>query len=270
MKYSDELKSRFRDLVKNKAKYIALKKAESKACDVVEAVFDTDYAVSKMIISSKDDNMEEGIIKRTIVGNTYGWMDSHKDVHIPGIFTKSINENKNMFHLHDHEFKINSEVGDPIKTYEQTVPLKALGIDKRGTATALLMDSAIKREYNSKIFNKYLAGKINQHSVGMIYVKMYLCVNDDEFKEEYANWKNYIPYVINEDDALENGYFWAVTEAKLIEISCVLAGSNVLTPTMPVKSLGEPDDSTHLRNPEPGAPTQIDCEKLSKHLKLDS
>src|SRR5690348_3923001 len=108
MTYSEELKSRFRDLVKNKSKYIALKKAAVKECDIVLAEFDPEYSVSKIITSSKDDNLESGVIKRTIVGNTYKWMDSHKDVHIPGIFTKSINENKSIFHLHDHKFEINA------------------------------------------------------------------------------------------------------------------------------------------------------------------
>ena len=36
----------------------------------------------------------------------------------------------------------------------------------------------------------------------------------------------------NPEQAEEKGYFWLVREAKLIEISAVLLGSNELTPTL--------------------------------------
>ena len=46
--------------------------------------------------------------------------------------------------------------------------------------------------------------------------------------------------VINSEKALEQGYFFAVTEAKLKEVSCVIAGSNELTPTIePLKNIQE-------------------------------
>jgi len=81
-----------------------------------------------------------------------------------------------------------------------------------------------------------LNGSINQHSVGMQYVKIDLAVNDPEEEEEYATWNKYKDEVINLEKAEEQGFFWAVTEAKLIEISCVIAGSNELTPTLETKT----------------------------------
>jgi hypothetical protein len=44
--------------------------------------------------------------------------------------------------------------------------------------------------------------------------------------------------IANGEVADKKGFFWAVKEAKLIEISAVISGSNELTPTLqPVKSI---------------------------------
>jgi hypothetical protein len=99
------------------------------------------------------------------------------------------------------------------------------------------MDTRIEKARNENIFLDYKNGDINQHSVGMQYVKLELAVNDPEEKEEFAAWERYKGEVINIEKAEEQGYFWAVTEAKLIEISCVIKGSNELTPTLDNKSI---------------------------------
>lgn len=219
-------------IIKNKSEIISFKKSATKFTDCSISIENKKIAANKVISNFSDDNLKDGVIKRTIIGNTYGWMDSHDDVHIKGIFSKSISENeKNIFHLHDHLYQLAAKVGTPNKIYEQDILLKDLGVDGDGYTTCLCMDSEIKKSYNEMIYEEYLTKQINQHSVGMIYVKLFFCVNDPEYKEDYANWNTYFPQVINKDKALENGYFWAVTEAKLKEISCVLMGSNELTPT---------------------------------------
>ena len=102
------------------------------------------------------------------------------------------------------------------------------------------------KEYDQRIFRDYKNGKINQHSIGLYYVKIFLCVNDEDYKQEFAAWNKYIDMVINRDQVEEDGYFWAVTEIKLIECSAVLAGANSLTPTLEVKSStgAEPPNGT--------------------------
>jgi len=42
-----------------------------------------------------EDDEEKGVLKRTIVLNTYNWLDSHGDVHLTGTFGKSISERGN-------------------------------------------------------------------------------------------------------------------------------------------------------------------------------
>ena len=56
----------------------------------------------------------------------------------------------------------------------------------------------------------------------------------DAIAKEKAIWDKYINQVINRDASEEQGYFWAVTEAKVIEGSAVVMGSNYATPTISV------------------------------------
>lgn len=237
------------DLVKNKAEHIALKKAEVKTVKGgLNAVIKND-AVIKGVFKNGDNELQ-----RTIIGNTYLWMDSHDDVHAKGVFTKSVKERKNsIFHLHDHEYKLVAKVGEPIDVYEKDIAWKDLGVNKAGTTQALFLDSKIKRDYNSQIFNAYKNGQINQHSVGMQYVKIDLAVNDEEYEEEYKIWLDNIDSIGNKEQAEEKGYFWFVREAKLIEISAVLLGSNELTPTLQDKSEADADITSKT---EPSNDTQ--------------
>lgn len=218
---------KIKEIVEKKKELIAFKKAEIKT---VKGGLSTVTKLSTLKNKSVFKNSETSL-ERTIIGNTYYWMDSHEDVHGKGCFSKSIKES-NAFHLHDHEFKITSKVGEPIKTYEDSIKWSDLGVDKSGETEGLFMDTEIFKDYNAQIFNEYKSGRINQHSVGMQYVKIDLAVNDDEYEDEYKVWTENIDKLGNPEKAEEKGYFWLVREAKLIEISAVLLGSNELTPTM--------------------------------------
>jgi len=217
-----------KELVTNKEELIKLKKAEIKT--VKGGLSSITKSTTNEIKGTFKNN--ENSLERTIIGNTYLWMDSHDDVHAKGCFAKSIKESKGIFHLHDHEFKITSKVGEPKSVYENQIAWKDLGINKSGTTEALFMDTEIFKDYNSQIYNEYKSNRINQHSVGMQYVKIDLAVNDESYDVEYKVWQDNIDSLGNKERATENGYFWLVREAKLIEISAVLAGSNELTPTL--------------------------------------
>lgn len=222
------MKDVIKNIVENKAEIVALKKAEIKHCKGgINAVLSTKTALKGLYTNSEDK------LERTIIGNTYYWMDSHEDVHAKGCFAKSIKERQNkIFHLHDHEFKRTSKVGNPINIYEKDISWKELGINKNGTTQALHMDSEIVKSYNPQIFEEYKNDLVDQHSVGMQYVKLDLAVNDEDYEDEYKVWKENIDLIGNKEQAEEKGYFWLVREAKLIEISAVLLGSNELTPTL--------------------------------------
>ena len=87
----------------------------------------------------------------------------------------------------------------------------------------------------------------------MQYVNILLCVNNPDYKAEFANWQKYYPLVGNSEKADELGYFYAVTEAKLKEISCVIAGSNELTPTLDTKEDIESSTDTQTKEEEEAA-----------------
>lgn len=240
-----------KELVERKSELINLKKAEIKT---VKGGLTT-LNDCNIIKTDKASNDTETKLERTIVGNTYMWMDSHDDVHAKGVFSKTIKERQgDIFHLHDHEFKLTAKVGEPTKIYEKELLWSDFGVNKAGTTTALLMDTEIYKDYNNKIFNAYSKGQIKQHSVGMQYVKIDLAVNDDEYEEEYKVWQDNIENIGNKEVAEEKGYFWLVREAKLIEISAVLLGSNTLTPTLENKT--EAVNYTSEKN-EPSNDTQL-------------
>jgi hypothetical protein len=246
-------------LVEHKKEIIEFKKAVVKHTTPTTTTDKESSSTFKALSTSKEHDTDN-VIKRTVIGNTYNWLDSHGDVHLDGTFGKSISERQNkIWHLHDHEQKITAKVGIPSKIYEEKVSWSDLGIKKAGTTTALMMDSDIRKDYNNLIFQEYKDGNIDQHSVGMYYVKIDFAVNDKDHKAEFKTWNDNIENIGNREKAEELGYFYAVKEAKLVEISAVLQGSNELTPTIEAKDI-EPEQSTQ---PEPEQSTQ----KINNNLR---
>lgn len=219
-------------LVENKSEVIAFKKSQLKftkafGLDLLQA-----RAVKALNTNFKDD-VESGKITRKIIGNTYNWMDSYDDVLLNNVFAKSLAESQDkIWHLHDHLYQLTAKVGKPISIYEKEVDWADLGVSVTGKTMALFMESEISKTWNEKIFQMYLTGEINQHSVGMYYRKIKLAVNDPEWKDEYATWTQHIDAIGNKAEVIKQGYFYAVYEGDLVEISCVLAGANELTPTI--------------------------------------
>lgn len=222
----------FRYLIENKAAIIGMKKSETKESDEYGvSIFEKD--TFKALNTNHSDDPASGIIKRTIIANTYNWMDSHDDVHLDNVFSVSIKQNEGrIWHLADHEFKLTARVGEFDKVYEDAIEWKDLGVNVMGKTMALFGDSSIMQKRNPLIFDDYLTGKIDQHSVGMRYVNIELAVNDPEMKQEFKTWSDNIGKVGNRSDVEKQGFFFAVKEAKLKEISAVLEGSNRLTNTV--------------------------------------
>jgi hypothetical protein len=131
----------------------------------------------------------------------------------------------------------------------------------------LMFDSVVTPTENKAMYERYVNGKVKNHSVGMGYVKIFLAVDstDKWFAEEKEIYDKYINEIANKSDVDDYGVFFAVTEAKLIEGSAVLMGSNWATPTM---SIEEAAKSTPA--PMPTNVTEekaIDWEYIFKQLK---
>jgi hypothetical protein len=260
------IEERIAYLKANKSEIIEMKKSAIKFADVSMFTNEVNNEVIKGLHTSKSSDTET-TIKRTIVGNTYNWADSHGDVHLDGIFKKSIEERAGkIWHLHDHEQKITAKVGKPLSIYEKAVKWKDLGVNKAGETMALFMDSEISKNYNELVFNEYKDGNIDQHSVGMYYVKVDLALNDPDSKDEFNTWNKYIGIIGNKSIVEDRGYFFAIKEAKLIEISAVLQGSNELTPTIEAKEEVEPVQTTQITEPVQTTQTKKDAEGSANSL----
>lgn len=107
------------------------------------------------------------------------------------------------------------------------------------TLEVLVYESTIKKDRNPYMFEQYLKGYVLNHSVGMRYVKMFFCYDSNEsmYSQEKENFDKYYDMILNKDDVQE--YFWAITEAKDVEGSAVVKGSNFLTPVISMEVIDE-------------------------------
>lgn len=226
-------------LIENKDELIAQKRSMLKRTDPVSSIPSLYAVKGDKIVKAANNEMPESVdsVRVKVVANTAYWLDSHYDVLVPDCWKSSIKQRKGLIpHLHDHVHEIGAEVGDVIDIYSQEISLTDLGINRKGTTQSLIFETDIKKSYNEVVFDKYKSGKIRQHSIGLQYVKMSLAINDEDSQKEYDFWKKYMKLLINPEEAEERGFFWVIEEIKLLENSCVLFGSNALTPTLEVKS----------------------------------
>jgi hypothetical protein len=114
-----------------------------------------------------------------------------------------------------------------------------LGLNLKGDTEALIFNATISKQRNPYMFEQYAKGYVKEHSVGMRYVKLELAINSDNKwdVEEKEVWDKYYPEIANKEVADERGYFWAVTEAKIVEGSAVVKGSNYATPTISIEAV---------------------------------
>lgn len=265
-------------LVENKALLIAEKKAAVKEADAIQVPINLagKYFIDKegKLQKSESPGTTEAREPKGVLAviNTTNWMDSHMDVHIPGIWKKSLKDNSTMLHLQEHEMSFAAVICDDSKGYTQTMSWKELGYNIPGVTEALIFDTPFTGR-NPYMEEQYKKGFVKNHSVGMRYVVLKLCINepDDEYyKEEYANWVQYAPLVANIAEAEAHGYFWAILEAKIIEGSAVVKGSNIITPTLGFKS-AQPDASTEQDQPPAGTEKKdqkpsVDWDKIAKSI----
>jgi len=256
MKIPENLKGKdlFKFLVENKHLLITSKKAAIKHADAVickNLWVDKDGKISKAAPTKTDT----GKIQVVSVINTTNLMDSHDDVHIPGLWNRNLKTNQPLYLTEEHDLSFRGVISRNVKASVQQMTWKSLGADYKGKTEALIFTSIIEEVRNKFMYDLYKADEVPNHSVGMQYVDLKLAINDEEFKDEFANWNTYIDEVANKDDAEANGFFWPVLEAKVVEGAAVIRGSNWITPTLEVdaKSLNteelHPEKSTVTNRP---------------------
>lgn len=228
-------------VVKNKHILIAEKCMTIKTADAIFTpnvrTFDINDETKALNTSnSVSELMQSDKIQAQVVINTTKILDSHGDVHLDGLWKKSLQENKNLFLLQEHVMSFKNIISDEVKASTKSIPWSDLGFKYDGETQALVFDVAIEKDRNPFMFEQYAKGYVKNHSVGMRYIKMSLAVNDANYKAEKATWDKYINQVVNIKEVEDKGYFWAIQEAKAIEGSAVPIGSNIATPTMSVEA----------------------------------
>lgn len=256
----------FTALRENKSTLIAQKKMITKESDsLIHYVEVENRDKSSANKESIAEISEAGKLKAKLAINTTNIMDSHSDVHFDGTWNKSAKEQKNVLLLQEHQMKFNSIISDNVEVSVKKMRWKSLGFDFEGSTEVLVFDTEIEKSRNEFMFEQYNKGYVKEHSVGMRYVKLELAMNSESKwdEEEKAVWDKYIDKIVNKEVAENQGYFWAVTEAKIVEGSAVVKGSNYATPVISMqaeKSLEnktEPSKDTRLLDALKELQTQI-------------
>lgn len=237
----------FRYLIDNKELILSQKKSIIKRAEGgISATYHTEVTKELFVDKAKnpvyENDKEAGILKRTILANTYWWMDSHSDVHLgrgddpngKAVFTNTIKGRENkVYPIDQHDFSLDGRMGKTIELYEAPISWRNLGIGRTGMTEGLFAVAEISKAKSPARYEDYLNDEIDQHSVGMRYIDIQLAVNDeDNYPKETAVYKKYINKIGNKPAVDKQGYFFAVGEAFLAEYSAVIAGSNELTPTI--------------------------------------
>ena len=257
----DSKEDLFKALVENKKELISIKKSITKNADAVSyGYIETIKSGANKAIASADLPQELSV---KVVINTTNFLDSHGDVHIDGIWNKSVKDNKSFLHLQEHDRSFDKIITDNAKASIQSMTWKELGFSYSGSTQALIFESTIDKLRNGFMLKQYANGWVKNHSVGMRYVQIELAINSEaDYDKEYKDmWDEYYPIIANKEVADERGYFWVVKEAKIIEGSAVVMGSNSATPTLENKT--EAVDDT-LENDE--AEQSLQQEETQKEL----
>jgi hypothetical protein len=186
-----------------------------------------------------------------------------------GIWNKSSSEqNGKVYYVADHELKLNNIIAYPSSVNVRVKRLSwgALGKNYEGETDALIYEIP-KSEIVNELAKKAIAEKAPmQNSVRMRYVRIKLALNSSskEDMEYKANWDETINQIANKELAYDNGYYWAVYEAKIEkEGSMVLFGSNEATPIL----TNEAANGTSRDKNEPPVGTQSKiCQLILQHL----
>lgn len=267
-------KALFDYIVKNEDFIIHAKKSAIKYADgsAVSTFFveEDGNIVSKAVGDLPQISTDANKLKVDLVINTTNLFDSHYDVHIPGLWDKSLKDNKKAgyYLLERHSTMFKDVIGEGLSGKAINMGWKDLGFEFTGTTQALMFSGVIEKDRNPYMFEQYAKRRVKQHSVGMRYVKLVTCIDDEDYPVQKENWDKYFPMVANSKEAKDAGFFWAILEAKVNEGSAVLFGSNEYTPThMVAEYTGKKDDDTVI---EPLKNTHDQPEDITNLLDLIS
>ena len=259
-KFTDKM-DQTRFIKENIKEFLAVKKAEYKTKSEVtlkSGLLSNDF---QPVI----ENITSDIIEVKTIINTTNVIDSHMDLHLRGIWNKTVKDNPYSYHLKQHENRFESLISSRAKSFNETMKFSEIGVNSDMLMDANINLLLIDKNKQALMFDKYIDGVVTQHSIGMMYVDLDIAYYDEDSTKEMNFFNESIAQAINPEVAEENGYVWVVREAKKREGSAVVFGSNPLTPTLYVKNY-EPQTSTYKNKNEPLNSTRQVTKELTNLL----
>lgn len=229
--------------------------AQKKSLPIKSDIFDWGCLPVNKKSKVKDDGSMLGPdeIQVDAIANLSGWCDSYMDVMIKDNWNKTISDKAIVYHLKNHKYETDYIVGKDPELYTKMFPLEYFGITSDVIkAQALMMKSIVSKDYDKKTFVLYRDGQIKQHSIGLRYIQIVLCMNSDleEDSQYKKNWDKYYPVVINKDLVDQYRYFFAVIESQILENSCVLFGANKNTGVYSTSKADDESPDDHPDDPD--------------------
>ena len=261
----------FSDLKSNLEQIIDFKKKVQKSCEKGASVTYRSLDITKFDDEeTKALNLDSNYYH--IVVNTTNILDSHDDVHLPGIWKKSINEKQFKNYLvTDHELEVLNTVvrKEYVEIFTMKLPFSALGKSYNGRTEALIYKFPKDKVMIPAVKEWLDSGDAIESSVRMRYINFLFCLDsnapeDAEFKK---NYDNYIDSIANKDDFEYIPYFFAIKEASNEqESSLVIRGSNEVTGQLETTRTQEEKSETveeteEIEIKEPSADTLKDKEE---------
>jgi len=222
----------FAELKANKELILAEKKSQiQKSCDKGNTLISRSISIAKSLEAIKDFDVDDNFYY--IAVNSTNILDSHKDLHLKGIWNKTVKEQQGKNYLvADHELKLLSTIAnkEDIEMFTQMLPFSAIGKTYKGETEVLIYKVAKAKVRES--YKEFLEGNI-EASVRMQYVSINLAMKSTS-KGDESELKTYmdnIDLIANKEDFEDEIlYFFTVSEAKNVkESSLVLFGSNEST-----------------------------------------
>lgn len=237
-KFTDKM-DQTRFIKKNLQNLIDIKKAEYKTLS--EPLLKTEL-FSKEFTPIIEDITSDIIQVKSVI-NTTNVIDSHMDLHMPTIWNKTVKDNPFSHHLKQHERMFESVISKKAKSYNENMNFKDLGLDIDFKTVANINEFTLAKADQPYMFDQYIKGKVDQHSIGMMYVDLDVAWYDEDSQKNMDFFNEMKANAVNPEAADEYGYFFVVYEAKKREGSAVVFGSNSITPTLYVKNF-EPSNNT--------------------------
>ena len=240
----------FDALVKNQDKIIDIKKAQLKHSIGIAIANIADEAV-KGIHGAKEDCVYA-------IVSTTNFYDSHKDVHFPKCFDKTVKDQQGTVHYAlDHDLKWDSIVvwKENIRMFVSKLDWASVGKEYNGKTEALILELPKDKFKRKDVLESIIKKESDfENSVRMIYIKLNLGVNSDnpEHKSQKEYYEKRKSEIANFDEVEKDGYFWGVEELRIYkEASLVVAGgSNSATSIFTKENTEEPLESTPTENKE--------------------